>query len=94
MNPKRRTLLVLPNVEANNRTCGPCIYLQKRYERPEEVRTYLEWWCSLFHESRGLIGAQKTPNRSNLCLKAESKARYWEHITRGGIYEHPDELGR
>ena len=55
-------------IDSNKKTCGNCRFLQKSdYEGFHQD----EWWCQFFNQSRGLVGAMKTPNRSNLCLKAE-----------------------
>lgn len=64
-----RSLLVSVDVDANPKTCGSCRFLRLLHghvERPEE------WWCGLFDVSRGLVGAQKTPNRVKDCLDAEA----------------------
>lgn len=65
-----RTLLLAVQVSANRVTCGGCTYLRRS---PSTYSSSKEWWCSLFNISRGLVGAQKTPNRAQLCIDAEAR---------------------
>ena len=64
---RKRKLVV--TVNSNRVTCGDCRFLRKI--KLSTVIHQEEWWCNLFNESRGWVGAMKTPNRSDSCRKAE-----------------------
>lgn len=60
--------LITISIDSNRKTCGNCRFLDTIDN---------EWWCRLFDVSRGLKGAQKTPNRSDTCLRADASRSPW-----------------